>query len=437
MKTLYEHGWVLTMDEQMRTMRDGWLLTDGDRIAALGEGAYAGDCDARVDLHGGILFPGFVNTHCHASMVPFRSMGDDCPDRLRRFLFPLENEAMTRELVYAGALCGVAEMLLSGITTFVDMYYFEDEVARVCMETGMRGYLGETVIGQPTCDSPQPYGGFDLAERMLEAYRGADLVRPILAPHGTTTCNEASLRRAHELACRYDTLMTLHASEMDYEMRHFAEMGTTPTGYLHGIGALDGHMLAAHCIHMTDEDIAMMRESGAGVAHCIGSNTKAAKGVAPIAAMARAGVPYGLGTDGPSSGNTLSMFDQMRLFAVCQKTANHDRGLFPAAQIVAAATRGGARALHAEGEFGMLAPGMRADFAVVRTDSAHMFPVYNPYSALVYSANASDVRLVVAGGTVRVRDGRLTQIDMEAARALLTRHMQPFLRAAQRYADII
>ena len=200
MKTLYEHGWVLTMDEDMRAFRDGWLLTDGADIAAVGEVPFTGACDARVDLHGGILVPGFVNTHCHASMTPFRSMGDDCPDRLRRFLFPLENEAMTGELVYLGARCGAAEMLRAGVTTFVDMYYFEDEVARVCHETGLRGYLGETLIGQTTCDSAQPYGGFDIAERMLEAYRGDDLVRPILAPHGTTTCDEACLRRAHELA---------------------------------------------------------------------------------------------------------------------------------------------------------------------------------------------------------------------------------------------
>ena len=437
MKTLYEHGWILTMDEEMHAFRDGWLLTDGADIAAVGEGAFDGAYDERVDLRGGILFPGFVNTHCHASMVPFRSMGDDCPDRLRRFLFPLENEAMTRELVYLGARCGAAEMLRAGVTTFVDMYYFEDEVARVCHETGLRGYLGETIIGQPTCDSPQPYGGFDIAERMLETYRGDGLVRPILAPHGTTTCDEASLRRAHELACRYDTLMTLHASEMDYEMEHFARMGTTPTGYLHQIGALDAHMLAAHCIHLTDGDVALLAGSGASVAHCIGSNTKAGKGVAPVAALAKAGVPFGLGTDGPSSGNTLSMFDQMRLFAVSHKTANHDRSLFPAAQIVAAATRGGARALHAEREFGMLKPGMRADFAVVRTDGLHMFPVYNPYSALVYSANASDVTMTVAGGIVRVRDGHLTQMDERAIMRELEERMGHFMRAASRYADMI
>ncbi len=437
MKTLYEHAWILTMDEQMRVYRDGWLLTDGNAIAALGEGEYAGECDARMDVKGGILFPGFVNLHAHASMVPFRSMGDDCPDRLRRFLFPLENEAMTRELVFAGALYGIAEMLLSGITTFVDMYYFEDEVARACLQMGMRGYLGETIIGQPTCDSAAPYGGFALAEQMLETYRNEDLVRPILAPHGTTTCDEASLRRAHELACRYNTLMTLHASEMDYEMDFFAERGTTPTAYLQEIGALDRHMLAAHCIHLTDADVQLFAQSGARVAHCIGSNTKAGKGVAPIAALARAGVSYGLGTDGPSSGNTLSMFDQMRLFAVCHKTVNRDRSLFPAAQIVAAATRGGAQALGAEDEFGMLKPGMRADFAVVSTQSAHMFPVYNPYSALVYSACAADVCLVVAGGKRLVENGQLTGIDLPALRGKLQELMKPFLHAAERYADMI
>ena len=161
------------------------------------------------------------------------------------------------------------------------------------------------------------------------------------------------------------------------------------------------------------------------------------RGVAPVAALARAGVPFGLGTDGPSSGNTLSMFDQMRLFAVSHKTANHDRSLFPAAQIVAAATRGGARALHAQKEFGMLKPGMRADFAVVRTDSLHTFPVYNPYSALVYSANASDVTMTVAGGVARVMDGKLTQLDERAVMEALREKLGHFMQAASQYKDMI
>lgn len=437
MKTLFENAVVLTMDDDMRQISRGYVLTDGKDIAEVGEGAYDGEADERIDARGGILLPGFVNTHCHAPMIPFRTMGDDCPDRLRRFLFPLENEAMTRELTYRGAVFGIGEMMLSGTTTFVDMYYFEDEVARACVETGMRGYLGETLISQPTCDSPVPGDGLKIARAMFENWKGEELVRPIAAPHGTTTCDETLLRAASELAAEKNAVFTLHASEMDYEMKAFAERGETPTSYLKKIGALNPRLLAAHCIHLSDADIELMKESGAAVAHCIGSNTKAAKGVAPIAALAKAGVRYGLGTDGPSSGNTLSMFDQMRLFAVCHKTANHDRGIFPARDIVRAATRGGAEALGAGEEFGQIRPGMRADMVLVSVDAPHMFPVYNPYSALVYGANSSDVRYVMAGGKMRVRDGVLTQLDMEEAKARLLEHMGAFMKSAEKYRDII
>lgn len=440
MTTLFEHAWILTMDDAFTEHRDGWLLVMGDTIAALGDGAYAGgeNIDERIDCRGGILLPGFVNTHCHASMVPFRTMGDDCPDRLRRFLFPLENEAMTPELVYLGAKYGIAEMLLAGVTTFLDMYYFEDEVARACLETGMRGYLGETIIGQTTCDSPDaPYGGFAIAEAMFARYRGCDLVRPIVAPHGTTTLDADALRRCHEMALRHDALMTLHASEMDYEMKHFAAAGTTPMRFLDSLGAADGHLLAAHCIHLTPQDIALMAQNGVRAAHCIGSNMKAGKGVAPVKELLGAGVPVGLGTDGPSSGNTLSLFDQMRLFAVTHKTKNRDRSLFPAREIVALATRGGAQALGGAAEYGRLEPGLRADIVLVETESVNMFPVYNPYSALVYSANASNVQDVMAGGVLRVRDGQLTGIDLPSLRARLGGAMQAFGASAAQYAEII
>ena len=186
MRTAIENAVVLTMDDDMRVLDRGYVLTDGKNIAEVGEGAFTGEADERIDARGGILLPGFVNTHCHVSMVPFRTMGDDCPDRLRRFLFPLENEVMARELVYRGAVFGIGEMLLAGVTTFADMYYFEDEVARACVQTGMRGYLGETLISQPTCDSAQPGGGLAIAKAMFDTWRGETLVRPIVAPHGTT-----------------------------------------------------------------------------------------------------------------------------------------------------------------------------------------------------------------------------------------------------------
>ena len=511
MKTLIKHVTILTMDDADRVLRDGWLLIDGEKIAALGEGeqkheasgaaasacSSAGassataqqaetalddrtvasaqtnaaaqpieslqqaeaDADEVIDGAGGILLPGFVNTHCHVSMVPFRSMGDDCPDRLRRFLFPLELEAMTPELVYWGALYGIAEMFLSGTTTFLDMYYFEDRVAEACEQAGIRGYLGETLIGQKTCDSPdEAYGGFAYQKDFFAEYHGARHPRiyPIIAPHGTTTLSPEKLREAHDLAVQYDTIFTLHASEMDYEMEHFRAMGMTPTAFLDSIGALDEHTLAAHCIHMTEEDLQLLKARGAGIAHCICSNTKAGKGVAPMERARQLGIGFGLGTDGPSSGNTLSMFDQMRMLPNAQKTANHDRSLFPARTIVRAATRGGAEVLHGTGDYklraignaagaeilhdtnyGYLAPGMAADLTLVSTDAVNMFPVYNPFSALAYAANAADVDTVFANGRMVVRHGELTTLDLAEIRAHLMEEMKPFMAAAEKYSDII
>lgn len=503
------------MDDADRVLRDGWLLIDGEKIAALGEAeqkcgesrAVASSCsstggsgataqaenalaaaqpladsvassartnaaiaqpieslqqaeaaaDEVIDGRGGILLPGFVNTHCHVSMVPFRSMGDDCPDRLRRFLFPLELEAMTPELVYWGALYGIAEMFLSGTTTFLDMYYFEDRVAEACEQAGIRGYLGETLIGQKTCDSPdEEYGGFAYQKDFFAEYHGArhPRIHPIIAPHGTTTLSPEKLREAHDLAVKYDTIFTLHASEMDYEMEHFRAMDMTPTAFLDSIGALDTHTLAAHCIHMTEEDLKLLKARGTGIAHCICSNTKAGKGVAPMERARQLGVGFGLGTDGPSSGNTLSMFDQMRMLPNAQKTANHDRSLFPARTIVRAATRGGAEVLHGtdrirkngnaagaeamhDTEYGYLAPGMAADLTLVSTDAAHMFPVYNPFSALAYAANAADVDTVFANGQMVVRHGQLTTLDLAEIRAQLVEKMKPFMAAAEKYSDII
>ncbi len=515
MKTLIKNVTILTMDDADRVLRDGWLLIDGEKIAALGEAeqqcgesrAAASSCssagssgataqvenalaaaqpladsvvasartnaaiaqpienlqqataaaDEVIDGRGGILLPGFVNTHCHVSMVPFRSMGDDCPDRLRRFLFPLELEAMTPELVYWGALYGIAEMFLSGTTTFLDMYYFEDRVAEACEQAGIRGYLGETLIGQKTCDSPnEAYGGFAYQKDFFAEYHGArhPRIHPIIAPHGTTTLSPEKLREAHDLAVQYDTIFTLHASEMDYEMEHFRAMGMTPTAFLDSIGALDTHTLAAHCIHMTEEDLQLMKSRGAGIAHCICSNTKAGKGVAPMERARQLDISFGLGTDGPSSGNTLSMFDQMRMLPNAQKTANHDRSLFPARTIVRAATRGGAEVLHGtdrirkngnaagaeamhDTEYGYLAPGMAADLTLVSTDAAHMFPVYNPFSALAYAANAADVDTVFANGQMVVRHGQLTTLDLAEIRAQLVEKMKPFMAAAEKYSDII
>ena len=436
MKILLKNAHVLTMDDAYREYDSGWVLAEDGRILSLGEGETPEGADEVIDCGEGILLPGFVNLHCHASMIPFRTMGDDCPDRLRRFLFPLEQEAWSRELTYLGARFAMAEMLLSGITTVVDMYYYEEEVARACMETGMRGYLGETVICQRAPGSEGPENALALSGELLEKYRNSEWIRPILAPHGTTTVSAEILESCRDLAEKYDTLLTVHACEMDEEMRYFAEKGMTPVSYLDSLGLVGPHLLAVHCIHITDEDIALMARKGARIAHCPGSNTKAGKGIAPMRDVAGAGIPFGFGTDGASSGNTLSLLDQMRLFPLCQKTKYHDRSLFPAREVVRAATRGGAEALGMRNS-GMLRPGFRADMTLVGVERPSLFPVYDAYSTLVYGACAADVRLVMTGGKVRVRDGRLTELDLSRIRRELEKAMPPFRDAAEKYASVL
>ena len=438
MKILIDNTTVLTMNEEKSVLEHGHVLINGSTIEEVGTGTCKSGFDRRIDGSGKILMPGMINTHSHISMIPFRSMGDDCPDRLRRFLFPLELEAMTPELVYLSAKYAVCEMLLAGVTTVLDMYYFESEVAKACSELGIRGYLGETVINMETCDSEEPYGGIGYAKSFLETWNGHELVTPMIAPHATNTNSPEMLKLAYELARSWDTFYTLHVSEMDYELSYFKETyQKTPTRFLYDLGVLGPKTIAAHCIHMTDQDLKLLSDTGTKVSHCIGSNTKAGKGIAPVRDMIEAGITVGLGTDGPSSGNTLDLFTQFRLFASFQKTKYHDRGLFPAREIVALGTIEGAKVLGAEEKIGSVEAGKKADLVLVETASANMFPLYNPYSALVYSANASNVDTVFVNGNLVVQDKKLVHANLAAIRSELSEAMTDFNRMAGKYADMI
>lgn len=438
MRTLIDHVTVLTMDERETVWEDGYVLTDGQRIAEVGSGRCEKQADEHVDGRGGILMPGMVNVHSHIPMVPFRSMGDDCPDRLRRFLFPLELEAMNPELIYRASRYAVCELLLAGVTSVQDMYYFEDQVARACDEMGIRAWVGETVINMETCDSREPYGGLKLCEELLEKWQGHGRIHPMVAPHATNTNEPEMLKAAWELAERYGSCFTLHVSEMDYEMTEFREKyGKTPIEFLYDLGVLGPRTIAAHCIHATDHDIGLFAETGTKVAHCIGSNTKGGKGICPVGDMRKAGVTVGLGTDGPSSGNTLDLFTQFRLFPSFQKTRYHDRALFPAKEIVRLGTMGGAEVFGAEREIGSIEAGKQADLVLVETDSVNMFPVYNPYSAIVYSANASNVDSVWVAGERLVEGRRLLKADLRAERERLEESMPEFRRRAERFSDVM
>ena len=436
MKIGYKNAWILTMDNRMTEYSNGYLVFDNDIIQEIGSmiNYIADKADKWIDAKGGILLPGFINAHTHCGMIPFRSLGDDCPDRLRRFLFPLEKEVVDETLIELSTAYAIAEMQLAGITTMCDMYYFENVVADVAKNMNMRAFVGETIINQQTPDSTNTKESMDYTVALINKWQYDKLIHPIIAPHAPNTNTEQCLRDILDLSKKYQVPITLHVSEMNYEMEYFREKyNQTPIEFLESIGFFEVPVILAHGIMLTKNDIKILEKyPNVSVVHCIGANTKSAKGVAPIRSLLDHGVTVALGTDGPSSGNTLDLFTQMRMMANFQKTYLNDRSAFPAKEIVRLATAGGARALGLEHEVGSLKVGMKADLILVETQSVNMFPIYDAYAALVYSANATNVRDVWVDGVSVVKDKKLTKFSVEKLQSELKKHMKIFkLRATE------
>lgn len=436
MKIGYRNAWILTMDDRMTEYSNGYLIFESDIIQELGsmKNYIAEKADKWIDAEGGILLPGFINAHTHCGMIPFRSLGDDCPDRLRRFLFPLEKEVVDEILIELSTAYAIAEMQLAGITTMCDMYYFENVVADVAKNMNMRALVGETIINQQTPDSTNTKESMDYTVDLINQWQHDKLIHPIIAPHAPNTNTEQCLRDILDLSKLYQVPITLHVSEMSYEMEYFREKyNQTPIEFLESIGFFEVPVILVHGIMLTKNDIKILEKyPNVSVVHCIGANTKSAKGVAPIHSLLEHGVTVALGTDGPSSGNTLDIFTQMRMMANFQKTYLKDRAAFPAKEIVCLATAGGARALGLEHEIGSLKVGKKADLTLIETQSVNMFPIYDAYSALVYSANATNVRDVWVNGVSVVKDKKLTKFSVEELQLELKKHMKTFqMRATE------
>ena len=435
MKTIIQNGIVVTMDQQMHVWDHGYVIIDGTKIVEVGPESglmvrkavlsRAGEIWQEKDARRGIIMPGMINTHSHLGMIPFRGLGDDCKDRLRVFLLPMESQAMDGELAAASARYGICELLLSGVTTVLDMYYFEEKVAHVMDQMGIRGIAGETVMEDATCDSSCAEEALEQGVDLIRTYRNHPRVKGALTPHGTTTCSGEHMKMALEEDIKGNTVFTLHTAEMDYEITYLAEKyQMSPVEYLNSLGLLGAHTLTAHSIRLTETDCRLLAETKTNVAHCIGSNTKAAKGVAPVAQLRSLGVNVGLGTDGPASGNTLDLFTQMRMCENFHKNTLKDRSVFPAKEIVKMATIEGAKALGLGDVTGSLELGKEADLVIIETDSSNMFPVYDPYSALVYSAFASNVRDVYISGKCLVEEKRLVKENLADIRMALRENME-------------
>jgi 5-methylthioadenosine/S-adenosylhomocysteine deaminase len=361
--------------------------------------------------------PGLINTHTHAPMVLFRGLADDLAlmEWLQKYIFPAEAKTVSPAFVRAGTRLAALEMIESGTTTYADMYYFEEEIARATREAGLRGVLGQTIIRFPVPDAKTPADGLARAERFARSFAGDELITPAIAPHADYTLHEATLKATRALADRLHVPLIIHLAETQDEVKTVeAAHHQTPVAYLDTLGFWGARTLAAHAVWVTDEDIRILAARHVGVSHNPESNMKLASGTAPVPAMRRAGVAVGLGTDGAASNNDLDMFEAMRQAAFLHKLTTGDPRAIPAPVAIEMATIDGARALGMEQEIGSLEPGKRADVIVVSMDATRQTPVYDVRSHLVYVTRGDDVQTTIVNGRVLMKDRHVLTLDRSA-----------------------
>jgi 5-methylthioadenosine/S-adenosylhomocysteine deaminase len=417
------NGIVVTMDGGGRVLSPGAVAIDGrDIVAVETPPAIAAAYRAKesIDARGAVVMPGLINTHTHAPMVLYRGLADDLAlmDWLQKYIFPAEAKTVTPAFVRAGTRLAALEMIRSGTTTYADMYYFEEEIARVTRAAGLRAVLGQTIIKFPVPDAKTPEEGLSRTERFLKEFASDDLIVPAVAPHAMYTLEAETLKRARQLADREHVPVILHLAETQDEVKIAAEQHqATPVGYLESLGFFGPRTLAAHAVQLTAQDIVILKKRGVGVSHNPESNMKLASGTAPVPALRRAGVPVGLGTDGAASNNDLDMFESMRQAALLHKLESGDPRTLPAAEVLAMATREGAAALGMERIIGSLEPGKRADLIVVSMSAARQTPMYDPLSHLVYTTRGDDVRTTMVNGKILMREGKVLTLDEPAVLA--------------------
>jgi 5-methylthioadenosine/S-adenosylhomocysteine deaminase len=411
-------GMVVTMDGARSIFDDGAVVVTGDTIVAVGPRAELErkyESRKTIDAKNKLVLPGFINGHTHVPMTLFRGIHDDVTlnDWLYKYIFPAEAKNVTEEFVRWGTRLAAAEQIRSGVTTFADMYYFEDAVADETKAAGMRGVLGETVIDFPAPDNKTNAAMLAYTEKFLQKWQGDALINAALAPHSIYTCSQKTLQDAAALARKYHAPILIHVAEMKKELDDsLKQNGMSPVQYLEKIGVLGPDVVAAHCIFVDETDRKTLAQRQVGCVHNPSSNMMIASGVAPVPEMRAAGIAVGLGTDGPAgSNNDLDLMEEIDLAAKLAKITRMDPLAINAKAVVEMATIDGAKALHMEKEIGSLEKGKKADLILISLDEPNAVPMYDVYAQLAYALKASDVETVIIGGRIVMRDRKLLTVN--------------------------
>jgi 5-methylthioadenosine/S-adenosylhomocysteine deaminase len=413
------NGIVITVDGTRRVLSPGSVAINGAEIVAVDTPpAIAARYRAAqtIDAAGKVVMPGLINTHTHAAMVMFRGLGNDLAlmDWLQKYIFPAEAKTVSPDFVRIGTQLAALEMIQSGTTMFADMYYFEEEVAKVTKAAGLRGVLGQTVIEFPVADAKTPADALKRTEAFARQFDHDELITPSIAPHSVYTLDAATLKAVSDLAKRLNIPIQIHLAETQAEIATSMERHKQrPVALLESLDFWAPTTLAAHGVWITDDEIAVLKQRGVGVSTNPESNMKLSSGTAPVLKYRRAGVNVGIGTDGAASNNDLDMFEAMRQAAFQQKLVTMDPTAISAAEAIEMATLGGARAL-GRNRLGSLAAGMLADLIVVDMSKARQQPLFDPVAQIVYASRGDDVVTTIVNGKVLMRDRRVLTLN-EAA----------------------
>ncbi|MEA5077544.1 MAG: amidohydrolase family protein [Anaerolineaceae bacterium] len=428
---------VLSMDEQFHQYNPGAVAVSGNSIVAVGSQSsleFEYSSDHKIDCGGKVLMPGLINAHTHVPMTLLRGLADDLrlDVWLMGYMMPVEREFVSPDFVRLGTQLACAEMIRSGVTTFNDMYYFEEDIAKATAEVGMRAICAQSVLKFPTPDADFFEESLAMSRDYIKRWKGHELIIPGIAPHAPYTCTPEILKACAALAVEFDVPLHTHISETAFEVENMRrDQGMPVVPYVKKQGLFDAKVIAAHCVHIDEGEIHTLKHYNAGVSHNPSSNLKLASGFAPVKKMLEIGINVGIGTDGPASNNDLDMFEEIRLTSFVQKGATGDPTALPARETLLMATRMGANALHMGHLTGSIEPGKRADLILVNITPLHNTPQFRhdpqgTYAQIVYASKASDVSDVMVNGKWLMRDKELLTVDEEA-----------IIHASQEYAKKI
>ena len=419
---LLKNAIVLTMDEAYNIYDRGAVAVQGDHIVEAGDEAIIlGKYEAAqvIDCGGKVLMPGMVNTHTHVPMSLLRGLADDrrLDVWLMGYMMPVEREFVSPEFCRLGTKLACAELIRSGVTTFNDMYYFEDDIAEATAEVGMRAVVGQTVMKFPTPDSSSYEEALDRCRQLIDKWEGHPLIVPSIAPHAVYTCTADVLSGCSKLAQETDSIVHIHVSETADEVANCRNAEGIPVvPYIKKLGLLDTKLVAAHCVHLDVGEMRSLMHADAGIAHNPSSNMKLASGFAPVAKMLELGCKVGIGTDGSGSNNDLDFFEEIRLASFIAKPTAEDPTALPAKQVLAMATRIGAQAIHMDHITGSLEAGKRADLILVDINVLHNQPHFHRepdavYARIIYASKSTDVTDVMVNGKWLMTNRELQTID--------------------------